>query len=91
MAKFLGILMNIWYILVHCVLGKLVTDRFARVPNHLFNTKWYDLPVEVQKHFILLLANTQQPLFFHGFGIYILDLEKFASVSGIFYFMCFEG
>lgn len=87
MTIFLTILLNTEWIFMHCLLGKLVTDRFNQLPDYLFNTKWYKLPVKVQKYFILLLANTQQPLLFHGFGIYVLDLEKFASVCRILIFI----
>ena len=74
-------MINILWIFVHCLLGKLVTDGFNRLPHHLFHTKWYDTPIAMQKYFILLLANTQRPLFFYGFKIDKLDLETFTSVS----------
>lgn len=74
-------LTNILWIYFHCLLGKYVTDRFDRLPNHLFQSRWYDLPIRMQKYFILLLADAQNPLIFYGLGIYALDLETFTSVS----------
>lgn len=78
---FMASMTNILWIYFHCLLGKLVTDRFEQLPNHLFHSKWYELPNKLQKYFILLLANTQEPLFFDGLGIYALNLETFTSVS----------
>lgn len=69
------------WMFLHCFLGKMVTDRYDELSNDLYQSKWYNLPVELQKYFILMLANTQKPLFFDGLGIYVLDLETFASVS----------
>lgn len=65
---------------LQCLLGKMVTEQFAQMPNHLFHLKWYTLPNELQKYFILMLANTQQPVFFDGFGMFVLNLETFSTV-----------
>lgn len=66
---------------MQCLLGKMATERFAQMPNHLFHLKWYALPIKMRKYFILMLANTQQPLLFDGFGMYVLNLDSFTSVS----------
>lgn len=76
-----GTLVNISLVFVQCLLGKMATERFAQMPNHLFHSKWYRLPVKTQKYFILMLANTQQPVFFDGFEMFVLNLETFSSVS----------
>lgn len=73
--------LNIFWIFVHCLMGKLVTSGFDQLPNHLFHSRWYQSPIELQKYSILLLANTQKSLRFHGFKTYVLDLETFARVS----------
>lgn len=76
-------MVNILWIYLHCLLGKLVTNRFDQLPCELFKSQWCELPIGLQKYFILLLANTQKPLFFHGFKVYVLNLETFTSVSRI--------
>lgn len=66
---------------VHCFFGKLATDQFDQLPNYLFESDWPNLPLKLQKHHILMLANAQQPLYFDGFGVLILNLETFTKVS----------
>lgn len=69
------------WVFLHCFLGKLVTDRYDELSIHLFQSEWYNLPVDLQKYFILMIQNTQIPMEFDGLGIYVLDLEAFATVS----------
>lgn len=75
---FIVAFLSMFWTFLHCLLGKLVTDRFDQLSNH---SKWHNAPIKLQKDFILLLANTQKPPIFHGLGIYFVDLETFASVS----------
>lgn len=72
---------NILWIYLHCYLGKSVTERYDALPDHLFHSRWYTLPIELQMYFILLLVNTQEPLYFHGLGMYILNMGTFSAVS----------
>lgn len=72
---------NILWIYLHCYLGKSVTERYDALPDHLFHSRWYSLPIELQMYFILLLVNTQEPLYFHGLGMYILNMGTFSAVS----------
>lgn len=71
---------NILWIYFHCLLGKMVTDRYDEWSNHLYNSQWYELPIGLQKYVILLLTNMQKPFYFHGFKIYVLNLETFEKV-----------
>lgn len=71
------------WMFLHCYLGVLVTDKYEQFSEHLYEVEWFTLPPGMQKYFILMLANTQKPLFFDGLGIYVLDLEAFATVSRI--------
>lgn len=48
----------------------------------LFESNWQGLPVDLQKYVILMIKQSQEPLFYHGSGIAVLDLETFSSVSG---------
>lgn len=76
-----GTISNIGIAYLQCLLGKMITERFARMPNHLFeHTNWYRLPNKLQKYFLLMIANTQKPLFFDGLGMFIVNLETFTTV-----------
>lgn len=68
-------------IFVHCLYGKLATAQFDKLPTYLFESNWQNLPLNLRKYYILMLANTKQPLYFDGFGVLILNLETFTKVS----------
>lgn len=74
---------NAFWLYYHCLLGKLVSDRFNQLPDHLFHSKWYELSNGLRKFYILMIQNAQQPLFFDGLGIYTLNLESFSIVGRI--------
>lgn len=63
-----------------CFFGKLTSESYARIADYLYESNWQDLPVELRKYFILLIANAQRPIFYHGFGIAVLNLETFCKV-----------
>lgn len=68
----------------HCYFGKLATDSFAQMSNDLFEANWVELPVRVQKYFVLMIGNAQIPLYYHGFRMVFLNLETFSKVSRFF-------
>lgn len=47
----------------------------------LFESEWHRIPVNLQKYVILMIADMQRPVFYHGFRIAVLDLETFAKVE----------
>lgn len=64
-----------------CYLGKIATDSFSNIPDEVYEVNWYKLPVELQKYFILMIANMQQPQYYHGFDVLVLNLETFTTVT----------
>lgn len=54
---------------------------FKKMADNVFEMNWQDLPIELQKYFILMIANMQKPLYYYGGGIVILDLNTFINVS----------
>lgn len=59
----------------------MATLNFERMTDIVFEMNWLDLPVDLQKYFILIIANMQKPLYYYGGGIVILDLSTFVNVS----------
>lgn len=47
----------------------------------VFEDNWHVLPAELQRYFILMIANMQKPIYYHGFGVAILNLNTFVKVS----------
>lgn len=50
------------------------------MPVCLYNLDWRKFPIKLQKYFILMIANMQKPLNYHGFGVVCLDLMTFIAV-----------
>lgn len=65
---------------LYCYFGKMTTECYINMADRLYESNWQQLPIDMQKYFILLLANMHKPLYYHGFGILILNLETFQSV-----------
>lgn len=63
---------------LYCYFGKLATE--SQNSWCLYETNWQNLPLDLQKYFILMIANVQKPLHYHGFKIAVLDLETFTNV-----------
>lgn len=66
---------------LYCYYGKLTTNSFVEMSHGLYESNWVELPVNLQKYYILMLANIQIPLYYHGFGVAVLNLETFTKVS----------
>lgn len=66
---------------VYCFFGKMATESYKNMSKCLCECNWQDLSLQHQKYFLIMIQNTQQPLYYHGFGIAILDLETFTDVK----------
>lgn len=65
---------------IYCFFGKLATDCYEKMNKCLFESNWQALSIDLQKYFILMIGNTQKPLYY-GFNIATLNLETFCAVS----------
>lgn len=65
---------------VYCYFGKLATESYEKMSDCLYETKWWELPIELQKYFLLMNINMQRPLCYHGFDVAVLNLETFTQV-----------
>lgn len=66
---------------LYCFFGKLAIDSFAKMPDCVFKMNWQKLPVRLQKYVILMIADMQIPIYYHGFEVAIIDLRTFIGVS----------
>lgn len=60
--------------------GQLAHDIYMSIADAFYESNWVILPYDLQKYFIVMLANAQRPLFYHGFGIAPLNLRTFLGV-----------
>ncbi|XP_055297981.1 odorant receptor 22c-like [Sitodiplosis mosellana] len=77
---------------VYCYFGKVATESYTKIPNYLYDANWQQVPVNLQKYIIVMIANGQRPLYYHGFGIAVLNLETFCALLRAVgtYFMAFK-
>lgn len=59
----------------------MATDNFEAMSDRLYECKWYELPIGLQKYFVLMIQNTQKPIHYSGFGVLRLTLETFTGVG----------
>lgn len=67
---------------LYCIYGTLASECFHNMPDYLYNQlEWQKFPVNVQRHFIVIIANMQRKLHYHGFGLINLNLASFVTVT----------
>lgn len=79
---FFGIVLNMKILFCFCYFGALATNSFECMSKSIYSEiNWHELPLEIQKHIILMLGNMQRSLYYHGFDVVTLDLNTFVRVS----------
>lgn len=78
---FMAVTSNVATISVYCYYGKMATESYKDMAYCLFESNWLYLPVELQKFFIMMIADAQIPLQYHAFHIVTLNLETLTKVS----------
>lgn len=66
---------------LYCYFGQVATDCYEGMANTLYESNWLHLPSNLQKYFVLMIANAQIPENYHGFGIAFLNLNTYLRVS----------
>lgn len=69
---------------LHCYSGKMATESYESMVDVLYNSKWHEMPMHLQKYYILMIGYAQREMYYDGLGVAILNMETFASVSQIF-------
>lgn len=67
----------------YCYFGELATESYEKMADILYESNWYGLPVALQKRFVVMIIDMQQPIHYHGFGIANLNLSSFLAVRFI--------
>lgn len=71
---------SVFNLFIYCYLGRVATESFLKMSECSYESNWQRLPVKLQKYFIVMIANMQQPLYYHGFSVAVLNLETFNKV-----------
>lgn len=72
---------DILLILCYCFFGKIATESFQEMADHLYEVDWQDVRIDLQKYYVLMIQNAHCPIYYHGFHLIILDLNTFTRVS----------
>lgn len=78
-----GVFIYMANLFLYCYFGELATESFDEMAVTLNDIKWFELPIKLQKYFIVMTLNMQRPLQYNGFAIANLNLYTFISVSKI--------
>lgn len=68
---------------LYCYYGKVASESCEKMADCLYGSNWRKLSIKLQKYVILMIADMQKPIYYHGFGFFNLDLKIFIAVSKI--------
>lgn len=63
-----------------CKFATLATEYIASLGDFAYNSNWYDYPPQLQKYMVLVIARSQEPIYFSGFSLVRCTLEVFGKV-----------
>lgn len=63
-----------------CEFGQQLTIRFISFDEAISQSAWYSFPIEMQRIFLITIANTQQVAFFKSYGNIQCTRESFEMV-----------
>lgn len=75
------LLLYTFHIFLYCYLGKMASQSYEKMTYCLYESNWMELNTDLQRFFVLMIKNTQRPLFYHGYAMVNLHLETFSKVS----------
>lgn len=70
-----GIVAGLGILFFYCYFGTEATESFEKMADSLFESNWFDLPIKLQKYMIIMIANMQRSIYYHGFEFGNLDLK----------------
>lgn len=62
----------------------MITAQFTAFKDEFGQCKWYLFPIEMQRMFVIVMANAQQPIILSGFGNVYCLREVFKKVKESF-------
>lgn len=77
----LAVLLSTGVVFIYCYVGTFTTEQFLLYADITYESKWYKCPVPLQKLLTILLAYSQRPRYFNGYGLIDLTLVTFTTVS----------
>ncbi|XP_039293121.1 uncharacterized protein LOC111056460 [Nilaparvata lugens] len=84
--KYVFFIIFIAFLMILCAsIGQNISDKGEEVRNALCNCSWVDKPEWFKKSILIMLIRSSKPLVIMPFGLYVLDLKRFAVIlNGIY-------
>lgn len=74
----------------YCYYATIATEEILAVGDYTYNSKWYNYPVKLQKHVILIVARSHKRVHFSGLNLMYCTLEYFGKVRMSYKYMHFK-
>lgn len=69
------------WLALFCYHANFASDRVACIGYNIYDWNWFEYPVELQKYTILVIAQSQEPVYFVGFNLIRCTMEVLGKVS----------
>ncbi|KAJ3642128.1 hypothetical protein Zmor_024937 [Zophobas morio] len=63
-----------------CHAGQILLTESLLIPTAVYNSKWYDLPLDLQKTVLMIITRSQQPMELHAAPIGVMSHEFFITL-----------
>lgn len=70
---------------IFCLVSEKITEALFGIGDAFYESPWYFLSSQHQKHLVLIIARSQRELRLEGLGIFFCSLGTFAQVICEFY------
>lgn len=67
-----------------CYYADVATTRLSSIAYYAYETTWNDYPLELQKYMILIIARSQEPVYYTGFNFVNCTLQALGKVFQLF-------
>lgn len=75
-----GVFVGVSALFLYAYFGTFATEAFEKYCDYLLESTWNEQSIEFQKCVLLMVYNTQQPQYYKGNDLFVLDLRCFAKV-----------
>lgn len=64
-----------------CNFATFATDRIASLGDVVYESSWDELPLKIRRYVALIIARSQEPVYFTGYNLVRCTLEILGKVS----------
>lgn len=76
----LAILVSALSMFLYSFFGQLTKETYMDIVDVYYESNWLNLPLDLKKSFVVMIANAQRPICYDGFGVAFLNLDTFLKV-----------